>query len=200
MTEMKVLGITGPSGSGKTTLCGLIKENYNSFIIDADVVAKTLSSNPETEYFKQMVNLFGNEILRDDVCLDRKKLASIIYNDGTKRKALNSLTFKYVVDEITRQILELRNSEYEYIAIDVPLLYEAKMENICDSVIAVVADDEEKITRICVRDNVSREVARQRLDIQNSNEFFVKKADFVIHNDGAIDNLKKSIKEIIEKI
>lgn len=197
---MKVLGITGPSGSGKTTLCSLIEKNYNAFIIDADKVAKALNSNPETEYFKQMVNLFGNEILKQDGSLDRKEVAKIIYNNHDKRKALNALTFKYVVDDINKQIDSLQNSNYDYVAIDVPLLYEAKMEKICDKVVAVVAEDKEKILRICMRDNIGEELARQRLKIQNNNEFFVKKADFVIRNEGTIDNLEKSLKEIIEEI
>lgn len=197
---MKILGITGPSGSGKTTLCSLIQKNYNAFIIDADNVAKGLSSNTETEYFKEMVNLFGNEVLKNDGSLNRKEIARIIYNDNEKRKKLNLLTFKYVVDDIEKQIKDVQGSNYSYIAIDVPLLYEAKMEKICDKVIAVIAEDKEKILRICMRDNISEELARQRLHIQNDNEFFVKKADFVIHNDGTIDKLEKSLKEIIEKI
>ena len=197
---MKILGITGTSGSGKTTLCSLIEKNYNAFIIDADKVAKALNSNPETEYFKQMVNLFGNEILKKDGSLDRKEVAKIIYNNYDKRKALNTLTFKYVVDDINKQLNSLRNENYDYVAIDVPLLYEAKMEKICDKVVAVVAEDKEKILRICIRDNIGEELARQRLKIQNNNEFFVKKADFVIRNEGTIDNLEKSLKEIIEKI
>ena len=56
---MKVIGITGPSGSGKTTISKIFKENYNAFIIDADQVARDLSNNTETEYFKEMVKLLG---------------------------------------------------------------------------------------------------------------------------------------------
>ncbi len=198
---MKVLGITGPSGSGKTTLCSIFKENYNATIIDADGVAKALSSNPETEYFKKMVGLFGKSILNDDGSLKRKEIAIIIYNDFQKRDALNKLTFKYVAEDICSQVLELKKSDAQYVVIDVPLLYEAKMENICDKVIAVVAEDKEKILRICRRDNISEELARQRLDIQNNNEFFINKADFVIHNNGmSIDDLKKSLEEIVSKL
>ena len=57
-----------------------------------------------------------------------------------------------------------------------------------------------KIRRICIRDNISEELAMQRLKIQNDNEFFTKKADFVIHNDGTLEKLSNSLKEIIEKI
>lgn len=197
---MKIIGITGPSGAGKTTLSTLLKSNYNATIIDADAVAKKLSTDITSEYYKEMVKLFGKGTLQEDKQLNRKKIAVIIYNDREKKRALNKLTFKYVVDDINRQVEELRNSEYEYLGIDVPLLYEAKMEKICDYVIAVVAEDKEKVLRICKRDNISEDLAKKRLEIQNNNEFFASKADFVIHNDGSLDKLEKSLEEIIEKI
>lgn len=197
---MKVIGITGPSGAGKTTLASVLKANYNTYSIDADEVARKLSSDNKAEYFKEMVKLFGKEVVNTDKSLDRRKIASIIYNDSEKRRKLNKLTFYYVVNNINEQIEKEISNDYQFIAIDVPLLYEAKMEKLCDIVIAVVAEDDEKILRICKRDNISKEIAKKRLEIQNNNEFFVKKADFVIHNDGSIENLEKSLKEIIEKL
>lgn len=198
---MKIIGITGPSGAGKTTLSTILKNNYNASIIDADVVAKKLSTDITSEYYKEMVKLFGKSTLQENKQLNRKKIASIIYSDREKKRALNKLTFKYVVDDINKQIGELlKSSQYEYLGIDVPLLYEAKMEKICDYVIAVVAEDKEKVSRICRRDNISEELAKKRLEIQNNNEFFVSKADFVIYNDGSLEKLEKSLKEIIDKI
>lgn len=197
---MKIIGVTGPSGAGKTTLCDLMKRKYNAFVIDADNIAKNLSSNSNTIYFQKIVEFFGNDILNAEGNLNRKKLASIIFEDEKKRKSLNNLTFKYVVEDIIKSINNLKNSNYDYIAIDVPLLYEAGMEKICDKVIAVIATDDEKISRICYRDNVTPLVAKQRLKIQNSNEFFAQKADFLIYNDGTIENLVNLLKEIMNKI
>ena len=197
---MKVIGITWPSGAGKTTLSTILKSNYSSFIIDADEVARKLSNDSKTKYFEKMVNLFGKKILKDDGKLNRKEIARTIYKNKEKRRALNRLTFKYVVDDINEQIKEAEKQDYKYIGIDVPLLYEAKMERICDYVIAVVAEDQKKINRICQRDNITEELAKERLKIQNDNEFFVKKADFVIHNDGTLEKLETSLKEIIDKI
>ena len=197
---MKILGITGPSGSGKTTLCKIIKNNYNAEIIDADKVAKELTSNTQSEYFQEMIKLFGVDVLKEDGSLNRKKVAKIIYTTKNKRQELNKLTFKYVVQEINKKIEVLKNSSADLLAIDVPLLYEAKMENVCDYVIAVVAEDKEKIDRICKRDGIDKETAEKRLKIQNNNSFFVKKADFVIYNDKSIASLEKSLKEIINKI
>ena len=197
---MKILGITGPSGSGKTTLCTIIKNNYNAEIIDADKVAKELTSNTQSEYFQEMIKLFGVDVLKEDGSLNRKKVAKIIYTTKNKRQELNKLTFKYVVQEINKKIEVLKNSSADLLAIDVPLLYEAKMENVCDYVIAVVAEDKEKIDRICKRDGIDKETAEKRLKIQNNNSFFVKQADFVIYNDKSIASLEKSLKEIINKI
>ena len=70
---MKIIGITGPSGSGKTTLSDLLRKNYKSFVIDADQVARNLSNNPETKYFKAMIKLFGSEVLNQEGKLNRKK-------------------------------------------------------------------------------------------------------------------------------
>lgn len=197
---MKVIGITGPSGSGKTTLSSIFKNTYNAIIIDADAVAKKLSNDTTTEYYKEIVKLFGKESLQENQQLNRKKIASIIYTNKEKKEALDKLTFKYVVSDINKQIEKNKKENCKYLGIDVPLLYEAKMEKICNIVIAVVAEDKEKITRICKRDNVSEETAKKRLEIQNNNEFFTSKADFVIHNNGSIEKLKNSFEEIIKQI
>lgn len=172
---MKIIGITGPSGSGKTTLSKILTEKYNSIVIDADAVAKKLSNDTTTQYYKEIVNLFGKESVQENKQLNRKKIATIIYNNKNKKESLDRLTFKYVVDDINKQIEIYKKTNYEYLGIDVPLLYEAKMEILCDIVIAVIAEDKEKITRICKRDNISEEQAKKRLEIQNNNEFFVKK-------------------------
>ena len=197
---MKIIGITGPSGSGKTTLTDLLSKKYNSYTIYADKVARKLTKDTSSEYFKKILKLFGNEILLEDGSLNRKKIATLIYKSDEKRNELNKLTFQYVVKEIIKEIEENKVKNFDYIGIDVPLLYEAKMESLCDYVIAVIAEDEEKILRICKRDNITPEMAMKRLEIQNNNEFFIKNSDFIIYNNGSLKKLENSLKEIIEKI
>ena len=70
---MKILGITGPSGAGKTTLTTILKNNYNSYTISADEVARKLSNDNETPYFREMVKLFGKDFVQEDGKLNRKK-------------------------------------------------------------------------------------------------------------------------------
>ena len=87
---MKIIGITGPSGSGKTTLSKILTDSYNAIIIDADAVAKKLSNDITTEYYKEIVKLFGEGALQENNQLNRKKIASIIYSDKEKKEELSA--------------------------------------------------------------------------------------------------------------
>ena len=103
---MKIIGVTGSSGAGKDTLCEILENKYNAEIVDADKIAKELSKKG-TMYLKSIVDCFGSKIVNRQGELNRKKLASIIFEDEKKREELNKLTFIYVVDEIKRRISKL---------------------------------------------------------------------------------------------
>ena len=194
---MKIIGITGSSGSGKTTLCEIIKEKYNAEIIDADKIAKELSNDTSSTYFKEMVKLFGEDCLREDGLLNRKKIASIIYSDNDKRLNLNNLTFKYVVEKMKDDLKKIKDKDL--IIIDAPLLYEANVHKLCDFVIAIVAENTNKVKRICMRDGIDEEFAKKRLGIQNKDEFYIKNANYVIYNNKDIKDLEESFKKILEE-
>lgn len=145
-------------------------------------------------YLNSIVEYFGTDILDDNGELKRKELANLIYDDKEKRNTLNKLTFTYVVKEIKDNINRLKDKEL--IVIDAPLLYESNLDKVCDIVIGVIANEEEKIQRICERDNISIEVAKKRLNIQLSNNFIKDRADYVIFNDRGLEHLETEISKI----
>lgn len=194
---MRVIGITGSSGSGKTTVCEIIKKLYNSEVLDADKVAKELSSDINSNYYKEMVKLFGEECVLENKLLNRRKIAEIIYQDDIKRKCLNDLTFNYVVEKIKKDLSEIKDKEL--VIIDAPLLYEAGVDKICDKVIAIIADKNNKVRRICLRDGIDEVFAKKRLLIQNEDDFYIKKADYIIYNNKDIKELEESIKKVLEE-
>lgn len=192
-----VIGITGSSGAGKSTVCEILENEYQAKIISADKVAKELSKKG-TKYLEDIIEKFGTGILLENGELNRKKLAEIIYTDKEKRKQLNQCTFKYIFKEIER---EIQNSSQNLIAIDAPLLFEANLEKICDTTIAVVSENREmQISRIMERDNIDRQHALSRLGAQHPNVFYKNKCNYVIENDKEILDIHGQIKVIFKSI
>ena len=189
-----IIGITGNSGTGKTTLAGNLQKVYGekTYIIDADKIARELMI-PESEYFKDILNIFGNEILNSDGTINREKLARLIFNDNKNREELDKLTFKYVGNE-TKKILS-RNLSEIYI-IDAPLLIESKLNLLCDRVISIIADEDVKIERICLRDNKEKDEAILRINSQKDDMFYIKNSDYVIVNNEKL-NLEKQANDLM---
>lgn len=196
-----IIGITGSSGAGKSTVCEILEKEYNIQVLNADKMTKQLSQkgNP---YLADIVTLFGQEILQENEELDRPKLANIIYNDESKRNQLNECTFRHIHVALQEEIQEiLSKNEKVVIAIDAPLLFEAKLEDICDLVIAVIAKNKElQIDRIVRRDSITREQAEKRLQAQMPDEFYTSRSQYTIVNDGELKEIEHQIREILKEI
>ena len=185
---MKIIGITGNSGSGKSTISKLISKNYEAKIIDADKIAKEMTKN-NGEYLQAIRQAFGNDVIKNNE-LDRKKLADIVFLNRAEKEKLDGLTFEYVVEEIKKELEANQNLDYQYIILDVPLLFESKLDKLCDYTIGVIAPKTEKIKRICKRDKLSKEKALQRLNSQPNDEFFTKNCNTVINNENKEETIK----------
>ncbi|OKZ88185.1 MAG: dephospho-CoA kinase [Clostridium sp. CAG:245_30_32] len=194
---MKIIGITGNSGSGKSTISKLISKNYEAKIIDADKIAKEMTKN-NGEYLQAIRQAFGNDVIKNNE-LDRKKLADIVFLNRAEKEKLDGLTFEYVVEEIKKELEANQNLDYQYIILDVPLLFESKLDKLCDYTIGVIAPKTEKIKRICKRDKLSKEKALQRLNSQPNDEFFTKNCNTVINNENKEETIKM-VNEIMLKL
>lgn len=196
-----IIGITGSSGAGKSTVCEILEMEYNIKVLNADKIAKQLSQKGNL-YLDDIVELFGKDILTEDGELDRPKLANIIYNDDPKRELLNQCTFRHIHITLQEKITNiLKEDEKAIIVIDAPLLFEAKLEDMCDLVIAVIAKDKElQIDRIVQRDRITREQAAKRLQAQMRDEFYTSRSQYAIVNDGEIEEIEGQVEKIMEEI
>jgi len=189
-----IIGVTGSSGAGKSTVCEILNKYYGAKTISADNIARALSKKG-TNYLNEIVKEFGTEILLETGELDRKKLANIIYCNNEKRELLNKCTFKYIIEEVKK---EIEASKEKIIAIDAPLLFEAKLDEICDVTVAVICEDRNiQIQRIIKRDKIDLQHALSRLNAQRENEFYISKSDYVLINNNSLgEQIKKLIFEI----
>ncbi len=198
---MKVIGITGLSGSGKTTISEILGKRQDTKVINADKMAKELT-NLKTEYFSEIIAAFQNyNIVLENGNLNRAKLADLIYHDKASLEKLNQITFKHLLPKIEQEIQNL-DETIKLIVIDAPLLFEAKLDKFCDATIAVETTQDVKIKRICERDKIPEEVAKDRLRIQKSNEFYTQNANYVIENseNTTFETLQQEVNKILEDL
>lgn len=197
---MKVIGLCGGSGSGKGTVSGLFAE-HGFIAIDTDKVYHGLTSSL-TDCLRELVDEFGEGILNQSGALDRRKLAAIVFANGTdkqKHAALNRIAHKHVLEKVREMIAEYEKEGYAAVLVDAPMLFESGFDKECDAVIAVTADKDARVDRIVLRDSISREAALARIEAQLSDEILTARSDYTIRNDD-ISALPEKVAVVAEKI
>lgn len=193
---MIVIGLTGQTGAGKTTLCDFLRARGMA-VIDADVLARDVANNSKS-YLGALVLEFGMEILDHHGELNRKKLADVVFHDRQKLRRLNAITHPHIAARIEEELMRLRDSGVAECILDAPTLFEAGCERMCSFVVAVVAPEEMRLTRIMERDGLSREDAAARSRSQHDEEFFRSRCRFVLENTGSTDLLVRQMDDILE--
>lgn len=186
------MGLTGQTGAGKTQAASIFLD-FGFYVINADNIAKNII-NKNIECNNKIINFFGDNIVDQDNNIISQKLAKIVFNDKEQLLALNNITFEYIVYEI---VTIVNNLSKKYILIDAPLLFESKLNLICNKVLTILSDQQIRAERIIHRDNITKELAWSRISSQNSDIFYTEKSDFIIYNNKTLRNLKFEIKKIL---
>lgn len=180
-----ILGLTGGIASGKSTVSHYFKQKEIP-VVDADKIAREVVAIG-TPGLNAIVKAFGPDILLNDQTLDRKKLGTIVFNDDKKRRLLDELLAEYIHQAILLEILNLKKQKQTLIVLDIPLLYEAKYDQLVDSIMVVWVDRQTQISRLRQRDKLTLKEAEKRIMSQWSLDKKAKKADFIIDNSDATD-------------
>lgn len=191
--KKQVIGITGGIAMGKSIITSYLTNN-NYFVIDSDEIVKKLL---KTDFVKTNIkSLFGNEyVINNEV--NKKMLASKIFNDDVERNKLNNLIHPLVLKEIKRQI---KASSELLIFVDVPLLYEASFDSICNQVIVIYTDYKTNIDRLMKRDNIDESFAKSKISSQMDIEIKKQKANYLIDNSLDLCYTYKQLDDIIANI
>lgn len=196
MKKVKIIGLTGQSGVGKTTVSSyLLSKGFA--VIDADKISREVLNTNECK--EKIAKFFGKEVFLKDGNIDRKKLREKAFLSAGDVKLLNEITHPEIIKRIKLLLKEYELTQNKVI-LDVPLLFETNLNEICDAVVAVLADENLRLKRIVNRDKIDISAAKMRLNAQNKNAFFKSKADFIIFNDSSKEDLFTKVDEILEKI
>lgn len=185
MKSYTVVGLTGQSGAGKTMVSDVFKREGFS-IIDCDKVARNVTSDGSE--CNIALSKFFPTCFDEKYKLDRKALANIVFNDKQKLKTLDDVIFPFITRDIENIIKEYVNNNQKYILLDAPTLFEAGIDKLCDFIVSCVADENVRTERIKERDNISIEQIQSRFSSQKSEKFFYDSSDYIIKNNGDINN------------
>ena len=174
---MITIGITGGIGSGKSTVCKIFKL-LGIPIFEADVVAKELI-NSNSEIKTELIRLFGNDIYTPNEGVDRKKLASIIFNDNIQLAKVNKLVHPVVRNEYANWV-EKQNTQY--VIHEAAILFESGFYKMMDFTILVSAPENQRIERVIKRDKTLGKQIKERIAKQWSDEQKRKLATTEIKN------------------
>ena len=193
-----VIGLTGQTGAGKSIISEGLKD-YGFYPIDCDRLARA-AVEKGSDTLDALVGTFGAEILSDDGSLNRKKLGSIVFSDADRLKKLNAITHPAILKLLEDQIAYAAGLGYAGVLVDAPTLFESGADKLCDTVIAVVAKESERLVRIMQRDGLTEEAALQRIKAQHPIAFYTERSDAVIENDKEpCDALKQALDFLCDK-
>ena len=195
---MKLVGLTGGIASGKSTVAKIL-EGLGAAIIDADVLAREVVE-PDQDAWKDIVASFGAEIVQADRTLDRTKLRTIIFDNPEARKKLESIIHPRVRALAEKRISERAAAGYVVIVYEVPLLFEGNLHEWLRPVILVACDVGTQRSRLQKRDRLQAAEAQKHIDAQMSLEEKRRLADYVIENNGNLEDLERQVGAVLKKI
>lgn len=183
-----VIGLTGGIACGKSAVSRVLGE-LGAGIIDADRVGHEVLYAGQ-EAYAQVVQAFGEEILNAQGEIDRKRLGAIVFSEKKKLLQLNSITHPHIINNIVKQI----EAGDGIIVLDAALLFETGLDALCDEIWLVMAEREEQIRRILLRDHLSRQEAERRIQSQGDYAQKRGKAKHIIDNSGSAWELEREVK------
>ncbi|OLA94307.1 MAG: dephospho-CoA kinase [Candidatus Melainabacteria bacterium LEY3_CP_29_8] len=190
------IGLTGNIASGKTFSENIFK-SYGINVISADDIVHDLLKN-DKNVIKKVTNIFPKADIFENNLLSRKKIAKIVFNSKDLRKKLEKILHKEVIEKIN-DFFEKNKNENTAIA-SVPLLFEAKLQNMFDVIIFIQANENIRLKRLMNRNNYSKEFAKKIMDAQMNEDLKLPLSNFIIENNQDEAYLKKQIHEIIKNL
>ena len=186
------IGVTGGIGSGKSAACTVFA-HLGVPVLYADDIAKEISST-DTTVRKKIITLVGESAFQPDGSLNRTFIASKMFADKSIQRQVESFIHPRVEKEIERRTQEFKHRGERMVIVEAALIFEAGLNKNFDAVIVLDADESERINRVRKRDAVSEETVRSRMTAQWDVKKKLEKADYVIYNNGTVEELESKVR------
>ena len=192
------IGLTGGIASGKTTITNYIRKHKNIPIIDADDLSRELIK-PNTYGYEKILDYFGNQIINNknnsDKTINRKLLRNIIFKHSKSKEWIEKLLHPLIKEKMIEECSQYKNNQT--ILMVIPLLFEAKFEDICTEIWLVKCPREIQKKRLITRDKISEKEAYETINLQYSFEEKRKLSDIILDNSDDQNKWINTVRELL---
>jgi dephospho-CoA kinase len=176
---MLIVGLTGNIGSGKSTVCDIFSA-LGIPVYQADSASKKFLDRPSV--LSEAVALFGQKILSESGAINKRALASVVFNDPGALASLNAILHPLVKEDA--RIWSTQHQDKPYVIHEAAIIFESGFRGEYNRVIYVTCPVETAVGRVMKRDGASREDILRRLRFQWDDERKIKLSSYIINNDG----------------
>ncbi|MBP3193158.1 dephospho-CoA kinase [Natronogracilivirga saccharolytica] len=191
------IGVTGGIGSGKSLFLKEWEKMGARVVYSDDLAQKLMLENADLK--SEIIRIFGEQAYNEDGSLNREFLAAEAFGKG-RISELNTLVHPVVVNELTMLKEQAEREGFGLFAHESALLLDSPTAEMCDVIIMVASEPEERIRRVVKRDKSSEEAVRHRMDKQPDFDALSDRANLVIHNDGDEKQLKRKAEEVYKEL
>lgn len=182
---MLKIGVTGGIGSGKSTVCNILK-NLGVPIFYSDLEGRSVLNN-DKDLVAHVIKNFGRDMYDNNGQLDRKRMASLVFNNPNALEKLTALVHPKVNQRFDEWILQY--DRVPYVVKEAAILFESGSYHDLDKIINVSAPKSVRKKRVMKRDASSIEDVERRMRFQYTDEERNRLADFIILNENRTDLL-----------
>lgn len=191
---MKKIAICGNIASGKTTVQKFL-ESKGYKVLDTDEVSHELLTIKNKELFEAFKHL---DVFDDSGEFSRYKVGQLIFSNEEYRKKIAEIMHPQITREIEKFFDE--NKSEELLFVGIPLLFEANMQGMFDKILFVYTDDDIRLKRLLARNNYTLTHAKARMNSQMTQEKKIQMSDYIINNNGDLEELYKNLFKLLEQI
>lgn len=190
-----IIGLTGSIATGKSTVANRFKE-HGIPVVDADLIARQVVE-PGSETLQKIAQAFGESALHADGTMNREEIGRQIFGNEEKRALLNGIIHPAIRKEMLRQKDHHLANGKKIVILDIPLLFESKLEHFVEQILVVATSREIQKQRLMARNGLSEQEALERMNSQLSIDDKAKWADEVIRNDGTLEELEAQVDALV---
>ncbi|TET19224.1 MAG: dephospho-CoA kinase [Candidatus Cloacimonadota bacterium] len=189
--EQLLIGLTGNIATGKSTIANIFKE-HGIPVIEADQIGWKLLDRKD---IKEHIETICGDILKKGR-IDRKKLGKVVFSNKEKLHLLNAIIHPPLLKELK---LTMANSKERFLVVNAALIFEWGIEGWFDKILLVTSPDEQQIMRLTSK-QLTRKQAIQRMQAQMPDKDKIERCDFIIENNGSLEELMQKTNKVIVSI